>query len=65
MDRINNFYITNLNFNYIQYFILLENNTNNSEFFFKVKKQKNLFFFKFLNLKKINLNKKCMNIIYF
>lgn len=65
MDRINNFFLKNFNFNYFQFFKLRLVVINNSEFFNKKNKFKNLFFLKYLNLKKINLNKQCINIIYF
>lgn len=65
MDRINNFFLKNFNFNYFQFFKLKFTCLNNSEFFNKKNKFKNLFFFKHLNLKKVNLNKQCINIIYF
>jgi len=65
MVRINNFLLKNCNFKYFQRFILKNLNLNNEEFFKKSNKNLILFDFKNLNLKKINLNSKCVNIFYF
>lgn len=65
MDRTNNFLFKHFNFDYFQFCEVRVSTINNIVFFNRKLKFKNLFFLKNLNLKKINLNKQCINIIYF
>jgi len=65
MARINDFFLKNFYFKYVQDFYFEELNLNNEEFFKKPNKKLNSFGFQTLNLKKINLNRKCFNIFYF
>ena len=65
MARNDNFFLKNFNFNYFLFFKLTFININNIVFFRKLNNLNNFFIFKVLKLKKINLNKKCINVIYF
>lgn len=65
MDRINTFFLKNFNYTYFEFSCLKFTCLNNCEFFNVKNKYRNLFFKKYLNLKKINLDNHCINIIYF
>lgn len=64
MVRIN-FFFVNFNFGDFQIREKCSIFVNNSVFYKKKIKFKYLVFLKYLNLKKLNLNTNCVNVIYF
>jgi len=65
MGRIYQFLIKNFGFNFFEFTDYDSIIINNSVFFKKYFNFKNLFFLKSINLKKINLCKHSVNVIYF
>jgi len=65
MARKNSCILKNFNFNYFPFFKLSFINFNNIVFFKKLNNSSNFFTFKNLKIKKINLDKKCINVVYF
>jgi len=65
MAQNNSFLLKNYNFNFFKDVYITFVNIDNTVYCKKTVNLKNLFLLKNFNLKKINLSKKCLNIVYF